>query len=119
MFNLISDQTIGKYAQKILTNLLSSEEPSFAKPFWLPSKKEIKDLLKQDHKILIEVTFQIGNQSSKSFTLPHFSKVEHLMEQIYNLSQISSFLDKYAFWLYLTVEESKASEDKALPQEGL
>jgi len=119
MFNLISDQQIGVYAQRILINLLNAENPEFIKPHWVPSKKEIKDLLK-DNKINLEVKFQIGGAlTSKTFTLPHICKVNQLMEQIYNLPQIAQLIDKYTFWIYVSSETVKATEDKALYQEAM
>jgi len=120
MYNLIGDPHIGIYAQKILINLLNAEKPDFVKIHWLPSKKEIKDLLKLDNKISLEVKFQIGGTlTSKSFTVSHICKVSQLMEQIYNLPQMSQLTDKYAFWLYLSSETVKSTEDKALFQESL
>src|SRR5687768_11516807 len=95
MYSLINEKEISTYVRRILLNLLNAELPEFVKPSWLPSKREIKDLLKLENKIAIDVKFFTGTLQTKTFTLPHTCTVQQLMEQIYALPQLAQIIDRF------------------------
>jgi len=119
MYLLVNDKELGIYSQRILLNILNSELPEFSKPFWVPSRKEIKDLVKFENQITVDIKLHLGTLPTKSFTLSHTCNVGQLMEQVYALPQMAQITDKYSFWLYKSAESAKAIEDVALPQEAL
>ena len=119
MYLLVNDKELGVYSQRILLNIINSEQPDFSKPFWVPSRKEIKDLLKFENQITLDIKLHLTALPTKSFTVNHTCTVGQLMEQVYALPQMAQITDKYSFWLYKSSESIKANEDIALSHESL
>lgn len=119
MYSLINEREIGPYARTILINVINSSLPKFNKPYWVPSKLEINNLLRFENKLSLEIKFQSGNLASKTFMVPHTSTVQYIMDQVYSQPQMEQLTDKYSFWLYKSLDSIKLSEDIALPREAV
>ena len=110
---------LSHYINRILINLANNELPDFKRIYWIPSRQEIRDLIKYENKIVVEVRFQTGNPPAKSFTIPYNATVRQLMEQVYSSPQLNQLIDKYTFWLFKSSEATKSQGDIALFHETM
>jgi len=115
LYSVMEVPEIQPYVRRALLNIINGEDPAYNKPYWIPSKKEIRSLMSGSDTIELTITFQWGGQ--EVMEVPHTTLVEEVMRKLYNVKALDEFIDKYTFWIYVAVKGQSNEEDIALAKD--